>query len=69
MRTQLGPLLQAENNDGDFTATQILLVTHVSICSQEQVKTCFFCDGEQIAISQLIPALLGCSANQMAFQI
>ena len=69
MWMQFWPLLQAENDNRDFSANEILLIAHVLICGEEQVETCFFCGSQEIAIAQGGPPLLGGCANEMSLQV
>jgi len=43
MWTQFWPLLQAENNDGDFAQSEILLITQVSVGGEENFEARCFC--------------------------
>jgi hypothetical protein len=36
--TQLRPLLNSENQDGDFPLGQILLVSQILVCSQQDIE-------------------------------
>ena len=69
VKTKFWPLLLAEYHDCDFPAGKILLVPHVLVSGQQDVKTGLFCSRQQVAIPERIPALLRGSTNPMTFKI
>ena len=59
-------LLLTKNNNGDFASREILLITHVLIGGQQQIKPGVLCGSDQIAVFELVPALLSRSRNTVA---
>jgi hypothetical protein len=68
VRAKTRPLLLAENYFSDLTACKLLLITHVLAGGRQCVESGLFRCDRQIAIPELVPALLCCRANGVAFE-
>ena len=67
MRLKTRPLLEPENYNRDFAASEILLIPHVLIRGQQHVEALGFCRLKQLTILEPVPALLRCCTNLMSF--
>lgn len=60
---EAGPLLPAQNHDGDFAAGKILLVAHVFVGGQQHIEAGGFRGQQQFAVLERVSALLRGGAN------
>ena len=49
-------MLISDDHKSNFATFQILLVTQVLVCSQQQIEPCRLCCGDQVAIGKSAPA-------------
>ena len=64
-----GPFLAGQSQDGDFPASDVLLVTEVLVAGDECIELCILSGFEQHAILQAIPSEISGSADIMTRQM